>query len=84
MSKYTKQYLDTITRLFNTIENEEQEAIDRAAVVIAESIMKDQLIHVVGTGGHSNIAAERQLRPNVIMRKITFGNRSVQALQITQ
>lgn len=76
MNKYTKQYLDMITRLFNTIENEEQEAIDRATVIIAESIMKDQLIHVVGTGGHSNIAAERQLRPKVIMRKITFGNRS--------
>ncbi len=58
MSKYTQEYLNAITNLFKSIEAEEEEPINRAAEVIAESIMKDQLIHVIGTGGHSNIAAE--------------------------
>lgn len=58
MSQYTKQYLDSITKLFSGIEHDEQDSINRAAEIIADRIMKDQLIHVVGTGGHSSIAAE--------------------------
>ncbi len=58
MSQYTQQYLNQITEIFQRIESHEQESIQRAAAVMADSIMKDQVIHVIGTGGHSNIAAE--------------------------
>jgi uncharacterized phosphosugar-binding protein len=43
--------------LFEQIEREEQQAIDRAADLMAEAIKRDQLIHVIGPGGHSNIGA---------------------------
>jgi uncharacterized phosphosugar-binding protein len=43
--------------LFEQIERGEQEAIDRAADLMAEAIKRDQLIHVIGPGGHSNIGA---------------------------
>lgn len=58
MGKHTEQYLKIVTELFVKIETQERESIDRAAQVIAESIMKDQLIHIIGPGGHSNMAAE--------------------------
>jgi len=57
MSKYTKLYKDIVTGLFEQIEKEEQQAIDRAADLMAEAIERDQLIHVIGPGGHSNIGA---------------------------
>jgi uncharacterized phosphosugar-binding protein len=43
--------------LFEQIEREEQQAIDRAADLMAEAIKRDQLIHIIGPGGHSNIGA---------------------------
>jgi len=43
--------------LFEQIEKEEQQAIDRAADLMAEAIERDHLIHVIGPGGHSNIGA---------------------------
>ncbi len=58
MSQYTKQYLNEITDLYQQIERDEAQSVNRAAQVMAEHIMKDQVIHVIGTGGHSNIAAE--------------------------
>ncbi|MBC7109125.1 MAG: SIS domain-containing protein [Methanomassiliicoccales archaeon] len=57
MSKYTEIYKDTVISLLQEIEEQEQEAINRAADLMAETIKKDQLIHVIGPGGHSNIGA---------------------------
>lgn len=57
MSKYTEIYKDTVINLLQKIEEQEQEAINRAADLMAETIKKDQLIHVIGPGGHSNIGA---------------------------
>ena len=58
MNRYTKDYLDTITSLFRMIEEQERDDIDHAAEVMADSIIKDKLIHVIGPGGHSNMASE--------------------------
>lgn len=57
MSRYTSAYKDVVVGLFEQIERGEQEAIDRAADLMAEAIKRDQLIHVIGPGGHSNIGA---------------------------
>jgi uncharacterized phosphosugar-binding protein len=57
MSRYTSAYKDVVVGLFEQIEREEQQAIDRAADLMAEAIKRDQLIHVIGPGGHSNIGA---------------------------
>jgi uncharacterized phosphosugar-binding protein len=58
MSTYTEQYFRKITSLFERIVAESAEAIERAAALMGESIMADELIHVIGTGGHSNLGAE--------------------------
>ena len=57
MSRYTSAYKDAVVGLLEQIEREEQQAIDRAADLMAEAIKRDQLIHVIGPGGHSNIGA---------------------------
>ena len=36
----------------------ETEAIEQGATLIAEAIARDELIHVIGPGGHSNMAVE--------------------------
>jgi uncharacterized phosphosugar-binding protein len=60
MSKEIEQYKNIIIDIFNHIEKEE-ESIKKAAKVISNAIIKDQLIHVMGTGGHSNMGAEETL-----------------------
>lgn len=60
MRKEQKQYYDIITDTFNKIANDNPQLED-AATVIADSIQRGQLIHVIGTGGHSNMAAEELL-----------------------
>src|SRR5665647_2226527 len=60
MNKEIKQYKDTITEVLNQIELEAG-PIERAAEIMTETIINDGLIHVIGTGGHSNIAAEELL-----------------------
>lgn len=57
MSKRTEFYRDTVIELFKEIEAKEQDSIEKAASLMAETIKKDELIHVIGPGGHSNIGA---------------------------
>jgi uncharacterized phosphosugar-binding protein len=57
MSMHTQQYLEQITELTRRIEQEEQDSLERAAELLAGTIDEDQLVHVIGTGGHSNIGA---------------------------
>ena len=57
MSSYLEFYRDTVISLFKEIEDKERESIKRAASLMAEAIKKDELIHVIGPGGHSNIGA---------------------------
>ena len=54
----TSAYLTAITELLGRIEAEEQESITAAAVVLADQIAADRLVHVYGPGGHSNLAAQ--------------------------
>lgn len=57
MSNYLAVYAQRVTELFKEILEQEQEALDRAAELASEAISKDNLLHVIGPGGHSNIGA---------------------------
>jgi len=57
MSIHTHQYLEQVTELTQRIEKEEQDSMERAAELLVKTIDEDQLVHVIGTGGHSNIGA---------------------------
>ena len=58
VSKEIIQYKDTITDLINKITVDEVESIKKAAQALGDSIMRDQVIHVIGPGGHSNMGVE--------------------------
>lgn len=60
MSKEIRQYKETIIGIFDKIEAQ-SETIAKAAEVMADAIARDEVIHVVGTGGHSCMAAEELL-----------------------
>ena len=57
MNKEAQEYKNIITSVLDEITSED-EAIKKAAAVIGDSIMRDQVIHVIGPGGHSNMAVE--------------------------
>ena len=57
MSAYTQQYLEKVTTITREIEQQEQNSMQEAAGLLARTIREDQLVHVIGTGGHSNIGA---------------------------
>lgn len=60
MTKEIKQYFDTVTGTYSKIaENNPQ--LEPAAAAIAKSIAEGKIIHVIGPGGHSNMAAEEVL-----------------------
>jgi uncharacterized phosphosugar-binding protein len=54
------QYADALRSAFAEIEAQ-RSAIEAAAEVLARAVADDQLIHVIGPGGHSNMAAEEVL-----------------------
>jgi uncharacterized phosphosugar-binding protein len=54
----TSAYLTAITHLLTRIEDEEREPIAAAADLLADRIAADQLVHVYGPGGHSNLASQ--------------------------
>ena len=54
------QYRGALEAAFDGIEAQAAE-IERAAKVLAAAVADDQLIHVIGPGGHSNMAAEEVL-----------------------
>jgi len=60
MKNLTIFYKDTIIDILNKI-SEETEMIQKAAKVVAESIAREEPVHVIGPGGHSNMAAEEVL-----------------------
>lgn len=57
VSKYLEQYSNGISSLFKEIVADESGALVRAAGLMGSAIMDGKLIHVIGTGGHSNIGA---------------------------
>lgn len=52
------QYHNAIVEAINKIVEKERESIARAATLLADKIAEDRLIYVIGTGGHSQNAAE--------------------------
>lgn len=58
MSDVLEQYYEGVLRVIDKIKVRERGKIEEAARVISDSIEKDKLIHVFGTGGHSSIGAE--------------------------
>lgn len=57
MSDGMSTYKRTVGDLFTTILDKEEDSIDRAAQLMADTVVADNLIHVIGTGGHSNMGA---------------------------
>ena len=51
------QYRQKIDSILNDILTHETEKIDQAAEILSDCICRDRLIHVLGAGGHSSIAA---------------------------
>lgn len=60
MSKEIEQYKNIIMDILGRIEKEE-ESVKKAAEVMSEAIIRDDVIHVIGPGGHSNMGAEELL-----------------------
>ena len=58
MSKETEFYFNTVMHVFKKIKEQSKGSIDEAAELMSEAILDDKLIHIIGPGGHSNIAAE--------------------------
>jgi len=54
----TEGYWKKVVTLYETIVKEEKESISKAAELLASAIEEDQLVHVIGPGGHSNMGAE--------------------------
>jgi len=60
MENITNFYKNKIIDILNEI-SEESVVIKKAAKVVAESIAREEPVHVIGPGGHSNMAAEEVL-----------------------
>lgn len=57
MNNPIQDYKNTILGIFDDI-IKEKDSVQKAAKIIGDSIMRDQVIHVIGPGGHSNMAVE--------------------------
>ncbi|MGK0229013.1 MAG: putative phosphosugar-binding protein [Gammaproteobacteria bacterium] len=51
-------YLEGVVAIMRQIQCEEKGAMDAAARLLAKQIASDQLVHVFGPGGHSNLATQ--------------------------
>ena len=57
-SSLCADYLDTVQGLLQRILEEEADALDRAARMVAAQVAEDRLVSIYGPGGHSNLAAQ--------------------------
>jgi uncharacterized phosphosugar-binding protein len=57
MSKEINFYFETVVSIFEKIKENSSYSIDKAADLMSDSVINDQLIHIIGPGGHSNMAA---------------------------
>lgn len=57
MNKLFYKFYNGIQNSFKKILETEEISIDRATDLMSQSIKKDQLIHIFGTGGHSSMGA---------------------------
>lgn len=60
MSKEIKAYRESLSKIFEAIEGE-YPSIKKAAEVCANAMANDKMVHIIGPGGHSNIAVEEVL-----------------------
>lgn len=60
MDKLFQTYAKEVSRVVEAIAGE-AEAIDAGAELVAAAIQRDELVHVIGPGGHSNMAVEEVL-----------------------
>jgi uncharacterized phosphosugar-binding protein len=60
MNKEIMQYKNEVINILENISREE-ENIKKAAIVMSHAILDGQVIHVIGPGGHSNMAVEELL-----------------------
>ena len=56
MNVQQQQYSRIVRQMLDRIENED-DSIHKAAELMSRPIMNDELIHVIGSGGHSNMGA---------------------------
>jgi uncharacterized phosphosugar-binding protein len=91
MSKL-REYQNIIIDAFNKITDDEnnKSAIEKGAELIAESVAKDELIYIVGPGGHSNMIGEESLcrtgmlvglNPMLDATNLIFGTSKTRMLQ---
>jgi len=52
-----KQYHDAVSSLIDRIMNEQASKITEAATLVADAVQSDNIFHVFGSGGHSNMVA---------------------------
>ena len=57
MKENFKKLYETVDGAIKKILQTEESSIDRAAKLVASSIERDQLVHIIGTGGHSQMGA---------------------------
>jgi uncharacterized phosphosugar-binding protein len=57
VSKETEFYFNIVVDIFKKIKEQSENSIDKAAGLMSEAILDDKLIHIIGPGGHSNMAA---------------------------
>ena len=57
MSKEVEFYFNTGVDTFKKIKEESENSIDEAATLMSEVILDGKLVHIIGLGGHSNMAA---------------------------
>ncbi|CAH0120178.1 MULTISPECIES: sugar isomerase domain-containing protein [unclassified Paenibacillus] len=56
--KLMTQYLEKVTEHIRLLHDEEQEAIGKAARMVADRIKQDKIVYAFGPGGHSNLASQ--------------------------
>lgn len=57
MKKYWAQYRNQLNTSLDALFRHNENAIQQASGFLAEAIKKDQLIHIIGSGGHSTLGA---------------------------
>lgn len=57
MSKETEFYFNSMVDIFKKIKEQSEISIDNAAALISEVMLDGKLVHIIGPGGHSNMAA---------------------------
>jgi uncharacterized phosphosugar-binding protein len=57
VSKYAQQYYNAVEKIFKGVLEDEKDSIAAAAKLMSEAIKNENLVHVIGPGGHSNMGA---------------------------